>query len=146
MLCHNLISSPPSSLYYLGDRFRIEHVIVNFLSNAVKFSPIGSQIVIQMTESDTRSGVPLARDRNAADREARGLKRSDSKDKKKSIWSRVRMSQSPERSPKSTCRSMSVFWNFETNLNAFAFLCLVMHGISVDSASLRVPIYFTDVF
>jgi signal transduction histidine kinase len=34
----------------MGDRFRLEHIIINFLSNAVKFSPIGSQIIIKMTE------------------------------------------------------------------------------------------------
>jgi signal transduction histidine kinase len=68
-------------------------VIVNFLSNAVKFSPIGSQIVIQMTEGETRPGVPAAPDRAAR----------DAKDKKKkSMWSRVSMSQSPERSAEGT--------------------------------------------
>jgi signal transduction histidine kinase len=73
-------------------------VIVNFLSNAVKFSPIGSQIVIQMTESETRPGVPVA-PRNVADRDARDVQKIDLNDKKKkSMWSRVRMSQSPERS------------------------------------------------
>eukprot|EP00596_Hydrurales_sp_CCMP1899_P010132 CAMPEP_0119042986 /NCGR_PEP_ID=MMETSP1177-20130426/16320_1 /TAXON_ID=2985 /ORGANISM="Ochromonas sp, Strain CCMP1899" /LENGTH=564 /DNA_ID=CAMNT_0007010129 /DNA_START=1274 /DNA_END=2968 /DNA_ORIENTATION=+ len=41
---------------FIGDRFRLEHVIVNFLSNAVKFSPMGSQIVIKMIEK-----VPDAR-------------------------------------------------------------------------------------
>jgi signal transduction histidine kinase len=41
---------------FIGDRFRLEHVIVNFLSNAVKFSPMGSQIIIKMTEK-----VPDAR-------------------------------------------------------------------------------------
>jgi hypothetical protein len=72
-------------------------VIVNFLSNAVKFSPIGSQIVIQMTEGETRPGVPVA-PRSVAERDAR-----DAKDKKKkSMWSRVSMSQSPERSAEGT--------------------------------------------
>ena len=34
---------------YIGDRFRLEHVVVNFLSNAIKFSPEGSTITVSLT-------------------------------------------------------------------------------------------------
>lgn len=34
---------------YIGDRFRLEHVIVNFLSNAIKFSREGSKITVKLT-------------------------------------------------------------------------------------------------
>ena len=34
---------------YIGDRFRLEHVVVNFLSNAIKFSPESSKIIVKLT-------------------------------------------------------------------------------------------------
>jgi signal transduction histidine kinase len=42
-------------LLLLGDRFRVEHVIINFLSNAVKFSPDGAEIIIQISERNPHS-------------------------------------------------------------------------------------------
>ena len=44
-------------LLLLGDRFRVEHVIINFLSNAVKFSPDGAEIIIQISERNPHSEV-----------------------------------------------------------------------------------------
>jgi hypothetical protein len=94
----------------------------------VKFSPIGSQIVIQMTEGETRPGVPVA-PRSVLDRAAR-----DAKDKKKkSMWSRVRISQSPERSPEGAlvveCR--------------VCLPCFGIYGSHIDSKSLHFPTYIT---
>ena len=40
---------PMDQRSYIGDRFRLEHVIVNFLSNAIKFSPDGSAITLRLT-------------------------------------------------------------------------------------------------
>lgn len=34
---------------YIGDRFRLEHVLVNFLSNAIKFSPEGSKVTVKLS-------------------------------------------------------------------------------------------------
>lgn len=40
---------PIDSRSYIGDRFRLEHVVANFLSNAIKFSPEGSAITLRLT-------------------------------------------------------------------------------------------------
>lgn len=108
-------------------------MIVNFLSNAVKFSPMGSQIVIQMTESDTRPGVP-AGPRKVSEKEVRESRTPDSKDKKKkkSMWSRVRMSKSPERGDEGT----HVLNNLQPRVLPFPSLpCLVLKHTSVLSIS-----------
>ena len=41
----------------LGDRYRIEHVIGNFVSNAIKFSPdYGSDVVVDVSVEQNRVG------------------------------------------------------------------------------------------
>jgi signal transduction histidine kinase len=52
---------------YIGDRFRLEHVLVNFLSNAIKFSPEGSKITVKLSGKMNRPccGItPKGDDRN----------------------------------------------------------------------------------
>lgn len=52
---------------YIGDRFRLEHVLVNFLSNAIKFSPKGSKITVKLSGKIKRpcNGVtPKGEERN----------------------------------------------------------------------------------
>jgi signal transduction histidine kinase len=72
----------------MGDRFRLEHVIVNFLSNAVKFSPIGSQIIIKMTEK-----VPDERTVQAI------KQRNNFREKSEKIWDfgQISVDSSPSR-------------------------------------------------
>ena len=41
--------SPAVPELVLGDRYRIEHVIGNFLSNAIKFSPEDSEITLDVS-------------------------------------------------------------------------------------------------
>ena len=43
---HELILSEMESVIYTGDRFRIEQVLNNFLTNAVKYSPGGGKVLI----------------------------------------------------------------------------------------------------
>jgi osomolarity two-component system sensor histidine kinase SLN1 len=40
--------------YYIGDQFRLEHVVMNFLSNAIKFSPDASTITIVIRGKERR--------------------------------------------------------------------------------------------
>ena len=120
-------------------------MIVNFLSNAVKFSPMGSQIVIQMTESDTRPGVP-AGPRKVSDKEVRESRTPDSKDKKKkkkSMWSRVRMSKSPERGDEGT----NVLNNRKPrDLPFLALPCFAAHSSFIDIVSPYFHFHITHVY
>ena len=43
---HQLILSDGDDFQYLGDRFRLEQVVHNFLSNAIKYSPNGKQVLV----------------------------------------------------------------------------------------------------
>eukprot|EP01041_Mallomonas_annulata_P005777 gene5777-11672_t len=43
--------APDVPVFVLGDRFRIEHVLANFLSNAIKFSPENRNIYIEVTST-----------------------------------------------------------------------------------------------
>eukprot|EP01041_Mallomonas_annulata_P002616 gene2616-5113_t len=44
----------------IGDSFQIEHVLANFLSNAIKFSPVGSCVHIEVTNDDTQGSNHVA--------------------------------------------------------------------------------------
>jgi PAS domain S-box-containing protein len=44
---HQLILENEATVPYVGDRFRIEQVVNNFLTNAVKYSPAGAKILIK---------------------------------------------------------------------------------------------------
>lgn len=44
---HQLVLDNEPGISYVGDRFRIEQVLSNFLSNAVKYSPSGGKILIK---------------------------------------------------------------------------------------------------
>jgi signal transduction histidine kinase len=59
-----VIESPDNSAnslpYLIGDRFRLEHVVINFLSNAVKFSTPGSQVTIVVKSSIEFTTVPAS--------------------------------------------------------------------------------------
>lgn len=46
-LNHELIFAESCDITYFGDRFRLEQVVHNFLSNAVKYSPNGKKIVVE---------------------------------------------------------------------------------------------------
>ena len=43
---HQLILTNAANVDFNGDRFRIEQVVINFLTNAIKYSPAGKQILI----------------------------------------------------------------------------------------------------
>ncbi len=43
---HELILKDSISINYIGDRFRLEQVLHNFLSNAIKYSPNGKKVII----------------------------------------------------------------------------------------------------
>jgi signal transduction histidine kinase len=45
-LNHQLILSEGCDIDYFGDHFRLEQVIHNFLSNAVKYSPHGKKVLV----------------------------------------------------------------------------------------------------
>jgi len=47
VLVKDFATNVPSMV--IGDRYRIEHVISNFVSNACKFSPDGGQVVVSIT-------------------------------------------------------------------------------------------------
>ena len=52
-----LYKSPLVPDQIMGDRYRIEHVIMNFVSNAIKFSPADAAIVVDVSvEGNTGSG------------------------------------------------------------------------------------------
>lgn len=51
-LIHN--SESVLDRYYIGDQFRLEHVVMNFLSNAIKFSPEASTIKIIIRGNERR--------------------------------------------------------------------------------------------
>ena len=44
---HELILEQPEEQYVTGDRLRLEQVINNFLSNAIKYSPDGKQVIVK---------------------------------------------------------------------------------------------------
>jgi PAS domain S-box-containing protein len=44
---HELVNTRNEDVVYLGDRFRLEQVLNNFLSNAVKYSPNGKKVIIE---------------------------------------------------------------------------------------------------
>ena len=47
--------SPEVPEMVLGDRHRIEHVVTNFLSNAINFSPDDSEVVVDVSLETERS-------------------------------------------------------------------------------------------
>ena len=49
---HFLTIKENESIYYCGDRFRLEQVITNLLINAVKYSPQSNQVFISSVEKD----------------------------------------------------------------------------------------------
>ena len=51
---HFLSIKENESVYYKGDRFRLEQVITNLLTNAVKYSPQSNQVVINSIVQDER--------------------------------------------------------------------------------------------
>ena len=77
-----------------GDRFRVEHVIINFLSNAVKFSPDGSEIIIQISGRNPHSEArdePRKIPEGLSHRGTKGAGKEKEKDKEKdmrTLWSR----------------------------------------------------------
>lgn len=87
-----------SFLFYLslfkGDRFRVEHVIINFLSNAVKFSPDGSEIIIQISGRNPHSEAreePRKVPEGLTHRGTKGGGKQKEKEKEKdmrTLWSR----------------------------------------------------------
>lgn len=44
---HELILNEKEKVLYIGDRFRIEQVLNNFLTNAVKYSPKGGKVLVK---------------------------------------------------------------------------------------------------
>jgi PAS domain S-box-containing protein len=50
---HQIILNQPEQLNFTGDRLRLEQVINNFLSNAIKYSPNANQVIVksQMSEN-----------------------------------------------------------------------------------------------
>lgn len=51
---------PSAPLLFVGDRRSMTQVLVNILSNAVKFSPVGSQIDIAVTESHNEFAIRIS--------------------------------------------------------------------------------------
>ena len=80
--------------FFEGDRFRVEHVIINFLSNAVKFSPDGSEIIIQISGRNPHSEArnePRKIPEGLSHRGTKGAGKEKEKDKEKdmrTLWSR----------------------------------------------------------
>ena len=50
--------SPRVPEMLLGDRYRVEHVIGNLISNAIKFSPEQSAVVVDISVEKTETGRP----------------------------------------------------------------------------------------
>ena len=50
--------SPRGPEMLLGDRYRVEHVIGNLISNAIKFSPEQSAVVVDISVEKTETGRP----------------------------------------------------------------------------------------
>jgi signal transduction histidine kinase len=63
------ITSPDATLdtvqYATGDGFRLEHVLANFLSNAIKFSPQNSTITIVVGTDKEKDEIRAAEEREA---------------------------------------------------------------------------------
>jgi signal transduction histidine kinase len=60
----------PGSVVAIGDRLKIEQIVLNLLSNAVKFTPSGGRVIVACSQTDDRAvitvrdtgpGVPLDR-------------------------------------------------------------------------------------
>jgi PAS domain S-box-containing protein len=49
---HKIILESSAAVTFNGDRFRLEQVMNNFLSNAVKYSPQGEKIIVNSKEED----------------------------------------------------------------------------------------------
>ena len=45
---HQIQFTYPSDIYYYGDRYRIEQVVQNFISNAIKYSPSANEVLINL--------------------------------------------------------------------------------------------------
>ena len=58
-VCVQVLNKSPSlPELLLGDRYRIEHVIGNLVSNAIKFSPEETEIVVDVSvENDTSNDI-----------------------------------------------------------------------------------------
>ena len=54
-VCKVVNKSPAVPELVVGDRFRVEHVIGNLVSNAIKFSPAGSGIVVDVSVENLTS-------------------------------------------------------------------------------------------
>ena len=86
-----------------GDRFRVEHVIINFLSNAVKFSPDGSEIIIQISgrnRSEAREDPRKVPEGLTHRGKKGGGKEKDKEEKEKdmrTLWSRSPSSANEDR-------------------------------------------------
>jgi PAS domain S-box-containing protein len=49
---HQLIIECDSNMPFTGDRFRLEQVVINFLTNAVKYSPDGKKVIVNCQVKD----------------------------------------------------------------------------------------------
>jgi signal transduction histidine kinase len=58
---HEIVHSPaPERMVVLGDRLRLEQVLVNLLENAVKYSPLGGRIVVGLRREGGEALVSVA--------------------------------------------------------------------------------------
>lgn len=80
---HQIILQDAPEFTYLGDYFRLEQVLTNFLSNAVKYSPEGQQVLVNckldeenviVSIQDFGIGIPLEQAERLDERYYRGDK------------------------------------------------------------------------